>query len=251
MEAINRKVNNSNKMKTYAEGNNNYISPSSSSYLGNIKSEVETIDFDINEETQNEEVEEKVTPIKYSEHVWDSKENLVLYFNSNGFNIEVESIESYSHSVISGISFGSVTINGKRYLINSNGIEKSFDVEYNYDNEGEYAFNLNDIMYSKDTLATFLISKNIISDVSEISSFYNNGDNTGIFFLKDGHFAEIYSDHITEEEYNVNDIVVVNDIFFDHGKLIAYLQHSGVISSEDEILSTDYLNNSKEITLNP
>lgn len=249
MEAINGKVNNSNKMKTYAEGNNNYISPSSSSYLGNIKSEVETIDFDINEETQNEEVEEKVTPIKYSEHVWDSKENLVLYFNSNGFNIEVESIESYSHSVISGISFGSVTINGKRYLVNSNGIEKSFDVEYNYDNEGEYAFNLNDIMYSKDTLATFLISKNIISDVSEISSFYNNGDNTGIFFLKDGHFAEIYSDHITEEEYNVNDIVVVNDIFFDHGKLIAYLQHSGVISSEDEILSTDYLNNSKEITL--
>ena len=64
MEAINGKVNNSNKMKTYAEGNNNYISPSSSSYLGNIKSEVETIDFDINEETQNEVVEEKVTPIK-------------------------------------------------------------------------------------------------------------------------------------------------------------------------------------------
>lgn len=249
MEAINGKVNNSNKMKTYAEGNNNYISPSSSSYLGNIKSEVETIDFDINEETQNEEVEEKVTPIKYSKHIWDSKDNLVLYLNSNGFNISRENIDRYLYEVRSGISYGSVIIDGERYIINSSGIKKSFDVKYNYDNEGENAFNLNDIMYSKDTLATFLISKGIIKDISELSSFYNNGDNTGIFFLEDGRYAYVYSDSIAEGAYNVNNIIVADDIFYDHGKLVAYLEYLGIISSEEEILSAEYLNGARNITL--
>ena len=130
METINGKVNNSNKMKTYAEGNNSYISSSSNSYLGNIKAKVETIDFDT-DDIESEKEEEKVTPIKYSKNIWDSKDNLALYLNSNGFNISAKDIERYSYEIRSGISFGSAIIDGERYIINSNGIEKSFDVKYN------------------------------------------------------------------------------------------------------------------------
>ena len=169
MDSINGKVNNSNKMKTYAEGNNGYISPSSNSYLDNIKAEVETIDFDT-DDIESEKEEEKVTPIKYSKNIWDSKDNPALYLNSNEFNISSESIGRYFYEIRSGISFGSVIINGERYIINSNGIEKSFDVKYTYDKEGEYVIKLDDIMYSKETLATFLTSKGIIQNSDEIAA---------------------------------------------------------------------------------
>lgn len=249
MDAIKGKVNNSNKMKTYAEGNNGYISPFNNGYLGNIKAEVETIDFDTDNDIENEKTEEKVTPIKYTKSIWDSRDNLALYLNSNGFNISAKDISNYGSSNVNGKVSGSVTIDGERYIINSNGIAKSFDVKYKYDKEGEYAFNLNDIMYSKDTFATFLISKGIIKDASELSSFCNNGDNTGIFLLKDGRFASVYSDSIVEGTYNVNDMIIADNIFYDHKKLAVYLEYLGVISSEDEILSTSYSNNFKEITL--
>ena len=236
-------------MKTYSEGNNGYISPFNNGYLGNIKAEVETIDFDTDNDIENEKTEEKVTPIKYTKSIWDSRDNLALYLNSNGFNISAKDISNYGSSNVNGKVSGSVTIDGERYIINSNGIAKSFDVKYKYDKEGEYAFNLNDIMYSKDTFATFLISKGIIKDASELSSFCNNGDNTGIFLLKDGRFASVYSDSIVEGTYNVNDMIIADNIFYDHKKLAVYLEYLGVISSEDEILSTSYSNNFKEITL--
>lgn len=55
MDSINGKVNNSNKMKTYAEGNNSYVSPSASNYLGKIQSSTETMDFSDTEEISEEE----------------------------------------------------------------------------------------------------------------------------------------------------------------------------------------------------
>lgn len=100
----------------------------------------------------------------------DSKDNPALYLNSNEFNISSESIGRYFYEIRSGISFGSVIINGERYIINSNGIEKSFDVKYTYDKEGEYVIKLDDIMYSKETLATFLTSKGIIQNSDEIAA---------------------------------------------------------------------------------
>lgn len=108
--------------------------------------------------------------IKYSKNIWDSKDNPALYLNSNEFNISSESIGRYFYEIRSGISFGSVIINGERYIINSNGIEKSFDVKYTYDKEGEYVIKLDDIMYSKETLATFLTSKGIIQNSDEIAA---------------------------------------------------------------------------------
>ena len=50
MDSINGKVNNSNNMKTYAEGNNSYVSPSTTDYLGRIQSSTEVMDFSDTEE---------------------------------------------------------------------------------------------------------------------------------------------------------------------------------------------------------
>lgn len=55
MDSINGKVNNSNNMKTYAEGNNSYVSPSTSNYLGKIQSSTEVMDFSDTEEISEEE----------------------------------------------------------------------------------------------------------------------------------------------------------------------------------------------------
>ncbi len=55
MDSINGKMNNSNKMKTYAEGNNSYVSSSSTDYLGRIQSSTEVMDFSDTEEISEEE----------------------------------------------------------------------------------------------------------------------------------------------------------------------------------------------------
>ena len=245
MDAIKGKINDLNKMKTYAEGNNSYISPSSNSYLGNIKTEVETIDFDINDDTQHEGTKEKVTSIKYSKHIWDSKDNLVLYLNSNGFNINANNISGYGCSFMNGQTVGYAIVDGKYYLVNKYGIEKGFMVKYSYDTEGEYAFNLKDILYSKDTLATFLISNGVISNVSEIASYYDNGDNTGGFFLKDGHAGIITNYCIKEENYNYNNMVNIRALMNNENKLVAYLKCKNIISSASEIDSYGYDQNNE------
>lgn len=43
-------------------------------------------------------------------------------------------------------------------------------MKYTYDKEGEYVIKLDDIMYSKETLATFLTSKGIIQNSDEIAA---------------------------------------------------------------------------------
>lgn len=182
MDAINENVNNSNKMKTYAEGNNSYISPFNNSYLGNIKAEVEKIDFDTDNDIESEEAEEQIKPKQYSDSIWDSKDNLANYLSSHGYNISAKDISNYDCSYINMKIYGSVTANGKHYLISKDGIEVGFNASYSYDEDGEYSFKIDDILYSKDTLATFLISKGIISSPSQIATYYNNGDNTGGFF---------------------------------------------------------------------
>ena len=69
MDSINGKVNNSNRMKTYAEGNNSYVSPSASNYLGKIQSSTEVMDFSDTEEISEEEQarikEARLTAAKY------------------------------------------------------------------------------------------------------------------------------------------------------------------------------------------
>lgn len=55
MDSINGKINNSNKMKTYAEGNNSYVSSSTTDYLGRIRSSTEVMDFSDTEEISEEE----------------------------------------------------------------------------------------------------------------------------------------------------------------------------------------------------
>lgn len=249
MDAIKGKVNNSNKMKTYAEGNNSYISPSSNSYLGNIKTEVETIDFDTDNVVDSEKVEEKVTPIKYSKSIWNSHEKLTEYLNSHGFNIDKKDIVYSGYRNLDGQIYGCVNINGKYYLVNKYGIEQGFNISYSYDKEGEYSFNLNDIMYSKDTLATFLIANGVISNENEISSFYNNENNSGGVFLKDGHFINISEHGISEDFFNYNKFFDASEIFKNPKKLIAYLQFSNILTPENSILYLDYTNDNNLIIL--
>ena len=237
METINGKVNNSNKIKTYAEGNNSYISPSSNSYLGNIKTEVETIDFDTDNDIESEET---VKPKQYSDSIWNSSDNLADYLSSHGFNISAEDISNYGCSYMNGKMRGNVIAKGKCYLISQDGIEVGFNARYSYDKEGEYSFKIDDILYSKDTLATFLISKGIISSPLQIATYYNNGDNTGGFFLKDGHFGKITDYGIIEDHYNYNKTVNVNSLMYDKNKLAAYLKYKNVIANENEIASYGY-----------
>lgn len=240
MDAINENVNNSNKMKTYAEGNNSYISPFNNSYLGNIKAEVEKIDFDTDNDIESEEAEEQIKPKQYSDSIWDSKDNIANYLSSHGYNISAKDISNYDCSYINMKIYGSVTANGKHYLISKDGIEVGFNASYSYDEDGEYSFKIDDILYSKDTLATFLISKGIISSPSQIATYYNNGDNTGGFFLKNGHFGKITDHGILEDNYNYNKIVFFNDLIGDKNKLVAYLKYKNVITDEDEIDAYGY-----------
>ena len=237
METINGKVNNSNKMKTYAEGNNGYISPFNNSYLGNIKTEVETIDFDTDNDIKSEEI---VKPKQYSDSIWNSSDNLADYLSSHGFNISAEDISNYGCSYMNGKMRGNVIAKGKCYLVSQDGIEVGFNARYSYDKEGEYSFKIDDILYSKDTLATFLISKGIISSPLQIATYYNNGDNTGGFFLKDGHFGKITDYGIIEDHYNYNKTVNVNSLMYDKNKLAAYLKYKNVIANENEIVSYGY-----------
>lgn len=149
MDTINSGINNSNKMKTYAEGNTNYISPNIGNNRGNdknipVKADTETMDFsdvDIDSILAEEDPLAVETNHISSKPIYGTTLGTEIKFSKGYSNVYDAANNSNSLNLNSGIIFDGTSKINKFKTLDNNGnlVDLHIDVTKN--------MNIDDIMY--------------------------------------------------------------------------------------------------------
>ena len=149
MDTINSGINNSNKMKTYAEGNNSYISPNIGNNRGNdknitVKADTETMDFsDVNVDSILAEEDSFAVETNHisSKPIYATTLGTEIKFSKGYSNVYDAANNSNSLNLNSSIIFDGTSRINKFKALDSNGnlVDLHIDVTEN--------MNIDDIMY--------------------------------------------------------------------------------------------------------